>query len=314
MSETATREQILCACYNVTLDRVKAMKKADTSLTFDELMRSTGAGTKCTACLLDLEYFFVSGEVPRDKTNRRKPTPKQSFKRRIYDLIDSYSPKRPTVSRTVAPIVSGPGIEQYFWMANTPMLFDDDEFEATPHRIRYAVRDSSGRVCQQDDIRLGAGESARVNISKCLPSETTGPLAIGTFDISLWSEIRGVRGTTRPQIEILTQTSACSVHTQGPFRTPFEAGMTVPNNPQDDRIFFAFMNPFPTTLTGRINLATGTAPIQVQPHGATLFEMPRSGYRSEGRTTFVSWKLDAGGKVYMLCSSKSLDRFSVDHV
>lgn len=305
-------DQIICACFDVTLSRMRRAIADDPSMTFDDLMGSTGAGTKCTACLLDLEYFFVSGERPGGRSQIGKRTRNRSFKRRIYDLVDSLSPARPHFRRGVAPVISGKGIEEYFWIANAPMLFGD-EFPATPHRYRYAVRDGNGNVRASAEAPLPPGRAERINISGPI-NDGAVPFSVGTFEIALWAERRGFIGTTRPQIEILTAAASCSVHLHSPIARPFKGGVSVPCSPDDERIFLVFMNPFDRALTGRITITDHdrSHDISATPFGTAPFEVPT---RQVGADfAFVQWDMHSGCKVYMICASAGLDRFSVDHV
>jgi hypothetical protein len=296
-------------------------------MTFDALMAKTGAGTKCTACMLDLEYYFVSGEVPRN-ANRdpRRPTAPRSLKRRLYDILDSFSPKRPYISRTVSPIVASEIVEEYLWIANRPLLFDDDNAPATPHSFDFEIRDAEGNVLRSERVRLPEQEAIRINLSEALLSRppSGAPLRVGTVELRLWSDKVGHRGTTRPQIEILGPASACAVHTQAPSPRPEVRSTIVPCRPADERLFIAFMNPYEEPLdidlTAQLPAAVDNLMedrLRVPKKGARLYEIPAAELaRSQpDLTSFVmSWNAHGGHKAYLLASTKTFDRFSVDHL
>ncbi len=328
MSEDkAASSDIICGCFSVSVGDLKTLIKTNPDMTFDQLMTRTGAGTKCTACMLDLEYYFVSGEVPRNaKRDPRRPTVARSGKRRLYDLMDSFSPKRAYVSRTVCPIVASETVEEYLWIANRPLLFDDDNAPATPHSFDFEIRDAEGNVLRSERMRLPEQGSIRINLSEPLLSRPANgaPLRVGTVELRLWSDKVGHRGTTRPQIEILGPASACAVHTQAPSPRPEARSAILPCRPADERLFIAFMNPYEEQLNVDLKAELPGAGeslmedrLQVPKKGARLYEIPAAEL-ARGKpefTSFVmSWNAHGGHKAYLLASTKTLDRFSVDHL
>src|SRR5207244_3100944 len=55
-----TDDEVVCGCTNLRLPQLQAMLSANPNMSFDELLNRTSAGKNCTACLLDLEYYFVA--------------------------------------------------------------------------------------------------------------------------------------------------------------------------------------------------------------------------------------------------------------
>lgn len=63
MSDAQTRNaqvSIVSGCANLSRGELRRFLASDRTAEFDQLLQKTGAGTTCTACLLDLEYHFAS--------------------------------------------------------------------------------------------------------------------------------------------------------------------------------------------------------------------------------------------------------------
>src|SRR5262245_2960259 len=172
-----TVADVVCPCFNVTLADLQRRKRANPSLSFEDFINDTGAGTKCTACLLDLEYHFVMGReaAAAAPAGRRTVAPRLSPKRRVYAFLDRLAPKRPTISRSVAPVVAGDGIEEFLWLANHPLLFDKSGACAPPHVFDIRVTDEKGRTVLAERHVLEAPQSVRIDISAGLRQSVGAP-------------------------------------------------------------------------------------------------------------------------------------------
>lgn len=322
-----TVADVVCPCFNVTLADLERRKRANPALSFEDFMSDTGAGTKCTACLLDLEYHFVMGrEAPAaSPAGRRALAPRLSAKRRVYAFLDRIAPKRPTISRTVAPVVAGEGIDEFLWLANHPLLFDKNGACAPPHVFDIRVTDDQGRTVLSERHVLEASQSVRIDISAGLRQSAgaSRPLAVGMLGVEAQSTEPGVRGTTRPQIEIVAGRSACAVHTQGASPQAGDGSVWLPCRPGEDRIFIVFMNPSaePCNVRLRYPADAGEGAVQhrlrVAPRAAACHEvdLPAAANRqANGGVMRLGWRAAGPHKAYFLCASPTLDRFSVDHL
>ena len=50
---------VICACFDITEKNIQEVISSNRNITFNELIDQTKAGSKCTACTLDLEYLYV---------------------------------------------------------------------------------------------------------------------------------------------------------------------------------------------------------------------------------------------------------------
>ncbi|MEK9662413.1 MAG: (2Fe-2S)-binding protein, partial [Alphaproteobacteria bacterium] len=124
--------RVICACTNLTFARLEEAVTKVHSHSFDALLEETGAGRTCTACLLDLEYYFVTlkARAPRDAEagagSASSEVPAQrSWKYRLYDWLDSVSPPIAWASPNRIPIVAGRDIETWLTVTNHDLLFDE---------------------------------------------------------------------------------------------------------------------------------------------------------------------------------------------
>jgi hypothetical protein len=321
------RSDLLCACSNITIgefyDLIAGNPKG-----FDEVLRDTNAGQKCTACLLDLEYhyvraFEVRAQRPSAKAALKEEMPSGiSLKRRIYNLIDAVSPLIPLKLRQVTPVIYGKGVKEWLVVSNDSLMYEN-EVVAPPFCLDIVLRDGEGRTVYESRKIVGAGERLRMDISDPLETADASPgeLKLGWMDLMRRGMSPGIRGTTRPQIEIVSSAGICAVHTQAATERA-RGGLTVRLRPGEDRHFLTVVNAEPKPLTFRLSVATaGLAesiimPVHVPPYGARLVEVPVPPVEPADRLGLladVTWTTNRINKVYVLCATPSLDRFSVDH-
>lgn len=329
MSEQVTeRQELLCGCSNITVQQFYDFIAANPK-DFDEILRETNAGQTCTACLLDLEYHYVRAFEKRPRSDRgnsglEKKRPESiSLKRRIYNFIDALSPLIPLKLPQVTPVLYGAGVEEWLCVCNDSLMYEGD-ISAPPFRLDIVLRDSEGRVVDQRREIVDPGEKLRLNLSAPLAradSSTDGGLKLGWMDLMRRGERPGVRGTTRPQFEIVSSAGVCAVHTQAATERS-QAGLTLRLRSGEDRHFLTVVNPERKPLAFRLSVATKglSEPIvmsmQVPPLGTRLIEVPVPPVEPADRLGLladVTWTTDRMNKVYVLCATPNLDRFSVDH-
>ncbi len=324
--------EIVCACYNLRRQDLQSMLAADPALSFEALMNETGAGKLCTACMLDLEYHFVT--LPRTGRTggpwlRVDPVQAPTFRRRVWRLLDRLSPLMPVPLTEYMPVLTGDGIEQWVWVANHSLLYDDKE-RPPDFDVVITVRDSEGRVRYREAHGIAQGAALHLNVSQFLPlpERQPGPPlpGIGSVTIERRALRPGFRGTIRPQIEIIAPAGSCAVHTQAPSVHP--AAQWFPNlyRPRDERLFFSIVNasrgplevefayPFDAARRG---IAPVVETVRVPPGGARLHEivLPEAeAVRFVDRLYSIRWRSSGARKVHVLCATPALDRFSIDHL
>lgn len=325
-------ENIICGCTSLSLAALRKRIAQNPSLAFEQLTAETGAGTKCTACLLDLEYHFVEaqrapGAGPAVKDDDEKATTaKLGLKQRVYRWLDSISPMVPYPFTNTVPVVYGNGIEQWLWITNRSMLFEGNRC-APSMRIDLILRDKDGKVVLTERKDVLAETSWRfelsVPLSKACPALKPGELGCGSVEIRRSGLSAGVRGTTRPQIEIVTQKAACAVHSQA-MSGPGPHWFGCLYRPQYERMFFGMLNgtdrPQKIEIQYPIGIA-GVEPITKVEHlsarGAGLHELKLpeqlAGAVVDAPVT-ISWRGESSHKLWAICATPNLDRFSIDHL
>jgi hypothetical protein len=137
---------------------------------------------------------------------------------------------------------------------------------------------------------------------------------------------QGVAGTTRPQIELISDAGHCAVHGQGEkaSRVRWAAASY---RPEDERLYLNLINserkPLKVVVEYPYNDGSeeGLEPVAhvvvIPPYGARNHEveLPES-YRDKlpGRMLTIRWRTDGPHQAYLICATPNLDRLSIDHV
>lgn len=321
----------ICPCTELDFQGLQDWLSREPKLTFEDLLAKTGAGSVCTACLLDLEYHFVS--QPRQTpltgpvtTERSKPAATNiGLKQRLYRMIDRFSPLTPVPLCNFMPVLRGPSIEQWVCVANSSILFEGEQC-APPMQVQLIVRNKHGHQTNTETFTLESEENLRVNVSDFLPKESDTELTFGSVEIIRRAKIPGFRGTTRPQIEITAAAGSCAVHSQAPGAAP-NGAVTVLARPDEERLFLTFVNaesqPFSIGVSFPHNCANSpsTEPrnvsVTVPAYGTHLHEIILSNAerkRLAGKPYVVRWQGIGRRRSHLLCATPNLDRFSIDHV
>lgn len=321
--------KIICACANFDFARLEQAVAKLQNHSFDTLLKETGAGRTCTACLLDLEYYFVAlkarghgnagaatGDVSASGARRR------SLKRRIYDWLDSVSPPLPWAPPNRVPVISGHGIETWLTVTNHDLLFE--KRMSAPLNTTVTMRDGDGRRLWRRSYRVAPGGELRVRVDEGLKSGGA-PFAVGNACITSKAERPAMRGTMRPQFEILAPAGACGLHAQGDVG-PGDTWFTVQSRPADERLFLVLVSTWGRAQTATISYPhefreggpepQARAEIVIPANGTKLHEirLPEAAAVRIGTAPFsVRTRCERACRVYLACASPSLDRFSIDH-
>jgi bacterioferritin-associated ferredoxin len=329
----------VCACFDITYARFVEIVRDDPTLDFEALLKATKAGSKCTACLLDLELLFVetSARFARGgagtsmesvvSTEKGRAVAALSLKERIYAFVDRYSPAvhPPETQNYYLPVIGGHGIQQFVWIANRSLLFEGNVC-APPMDVELTVRSADGRIVYDEIHHLGRESDLRIDVSRFLPPAPEGMPQIGSVRIARKATSPGFRGTTRPQIEVMASGGAACVHGQAPARTS-GSWQTFLCRPREDRLFFGVANasnkPMTVTFSYPHPLVNdGSPPARVvaeraRAHGALLHEVlltDEEMARLESRPFSVRWECAELNKAYIMCATPDLSSFSIDHV
>jgi len=324
-------DKIICACANLDFAKLQEAVAQLSHDSFDALLARTGAGKTCTACLLDLEYYFVELKAGFDSPSGlrhgvgEKPRQRQSLKQRIYGWLDSISPPIPWSPDNWIPIIAGRGIETWLNVTNHDLLFRDRM--TAPLQTTVTLWSGEGMRLTQRRLRIQPGEEARVRLDEEISrgSPVSKSIVVGSARIVTKAEFPAMRGTMRPQFEIVAPAGACAVHVHG-VTGPGDTWFTVQNRRGDERLFLAIINAAGSRQSIEVAMPLGPASVDdssaervrlmLAPHGAALQEVLLSdaAARAVGSTPFgIRIRCERAHKVFLLCATRSLDRFSVDH-
>lgn len=326
-------DEIVCGCADLSVGQFRTELTTHPSESFDSLLARIGGGNSCTACLLDLEYLYTSLPSHSDtpKANalfRKQPASKPTLKRRIYGILDGFGPQVPYLFEGVAPILIGAGAEQRLTVANHSLMFEGN-FAAPP--ILYAVRvyDAQGKLRGRQRHRLAVGESWRFNLTDMFSEEARADnfLTVGLMKVNWRFCAPGMRGNTRPQIEINGRSGNCAVHTQSAGGA-HKRQVTLLSHPTDQRIFLTVVNPtrramecvfkYPIMDDDGADFAPQSHKILVAAKGASIHEIKlnsETASRLVGRPIGVQAVLNNPGyKMHVLYAAPDLSRFSIDHL
>ncbi|MDA0786180.1 MAG: hypothetical protein O3B37_07800, partial [Proteobacteria bacterium] len=133
-----------------------------------------------------------------------------------------------------------------------------------------------------------------------------------------------MRGTMRPQLEILAAHGTCALHGQGDVG-PRETWFTMQHRPDDERLFLLLIN-----TSGKRQAADISYPHDAsaaQPEVQTMLNLPARGTGLHeiklppdaaariGNLPFSGRAdLQHPCRVYLVCATPMLDRFSIDHL
>ena len=144
------------------------------------------------------------------------------------------------------------------------------------------------------------------------------------MEIRRSSTTPGVRGTTRPQTEILAPNGACSVHAQA-YKTAGEKWFTLFHQPADQRVFLSYINFKKTPLNIELRYPMNAEDIDVParahmfvipPLGAIVTELDLSPQEVEKlgqRELTLNWTSDGEYNCHIFCATPDLTRMSIDH-
>ncbi|MCZ6773669.1 MAG: (2Fe-2S)-binding protein [Proteobacteria bacterium] len=189
----------LCYCFEITADMVRAFFD-DHEATIESLIETTGVGTRCTACMLDLDVVLESVHRNAPGTagaaHGRGVATRGRGLRQPLDLADSiYFVCYGTVSTSAH-------------IGNYPILFDRDA-EAGPFAYSLFLLAEDGSIAARRRGRVAAREAIEIDfaaIPNCPPR--------GWCLLSLYPRQLGFRGSIRPYITLVGPDWSAALHMQ----------------------------------------------------------------------------------------------------
>jgi len=213
-------EDILCACFDVSKSEVRSfLSKPNAHI--EELYSNLKVGSKCTACLIDLDLLISEAHNIDSSYEKRDLKIPENFEVKFqgthpYERLDS------------GIFLCENNINTNLQLANYNPLFRDTN-EAVDHNYHIRLFSESGKVTSQIKGIAKVGETLSIDFSsiKNCPNR-------GWFLISLIPTNPGFYGTLRPQVLLKGKDWAMTSHVQphmhatyGPGRQPRRCHMYI---------------------------------------------------------------------------------------
>ena len=315
----------VCGCANLTRSDIVKFFERD-GLSFDELINQTGAGTVCTACMLDLEMIASEVSVPRKNSRaeivqRTKSEIGRSTKPH-WRFIDRFSPLGSFRLGGILPVLLRDDISQHLVIANQPMFYTHDTHQAPQLRCSLDVRNGEGTVISHSSFYVAQGEemwqTLTDNINKLLQTSEDQIPAVGSLHYQVLFSKVGMRGSTRANTVIESRGGTCGVHVQGPGNSGQPSILSIVPRAWEERFFVSVINPGNRELSGRIFLQDRDGAIlseksvAVPPMGTRLSEVDISSGSNKTSANIVC-KFNGMRRLHFLNSDSDLSVFGIDH-
>jgi bacterioferritin-associated ferredoxin len=198
MSRMDEKSKIVCACFSVSEADIRA-HLADPQNTLESLVSRTEIGTKCTACLLDLDLII-------DDT--------VALRRSVASRLGQGMQKTKGLSITADLTSSGfflnrQNVKTSLRVSNFPVLFES-KYHGVPYSVSLRLVSAAGKCVKTYRQDLNLNDTMHVSFSDLLPPH----IEDGWFLLSLYPKQRGLVGSIRPQVALEGANWVSTYHTQ----------------------------------------------------------------------------------------------------
>jgi len=323
------KDAVLCYCGNgvMTADFERAVQ-VDSASSFEDVCRKLGVGQKCTACLLSAENlyctaskFLVSAQSGAHfSTIGPAGSGPARLKTRLLGVLDKILPNLPKPRLEVSPVLVGSNLTTLLTVSNQfpPKIGARN----APVRVRLHTRNHQGKVLFRTQRVLRPGERLDIDIGESLEqSSLSDEISHGSCWIRITTIGRGNVGSIRPHFVLLTNCSACNLHTQSK-NGKTQALIVMRDNPSE-RQFVSHINLSDEQARVTCRIRPIEAPENerrleriVAQRGADLMELPLClvGGRPVRGLYELLFESDRLVRRHWLAASSNLDRISADHV
>lgn len=197
---SSSDDDVICVCFEITKRQVRKYLTENASASVDDFVQATGYGTKCTACLLDLDVIVNDlGAVglknaPPGIGSGNVLKKAQGFG--VVDRVDS------------GFFMNSDGITSLLRVANFNPLFENVDF-VTPHDLNLWLFTEDGKMVARANGHVGINETFEIDLSAI-----EGAPKAGWFLLSSLPHGGGYYGTLRPQVVLRGDNWASAYHTQ----------------------------------------------------------------------------------------------------
>ena len=297
---------------------------------FEDFLNKTNAGTKCTACMLDLENFYIKNSSQSYNNNKNFSVKNnlkvfKNLKQKLYKFIDAFSPLVAQNRDNVFPVLYRESLKEIIWFSNYPNFFEkkDPEIDFV---VKMKFYNKFGKEIWRIVKDLKSSQSWQQEIPTHLLKEgnkSKYELQLGLLVVYVKAKNFGIRGTTRPQVQILTSKASSAVHGQAANKFKNKGGIISIYKPEIEDQFLSFINPsnIKTDLTinrlydpldNHANIEIEKK-VHIPPFGTYLHNITRTENIKSGGYFNIDWFANGVLKAHFFVCSKSFDRISIDH-
>lgn len=259
-------KRVVCPCFGTTEADIREHLSAPGG-TFEDMVDATGVGSKCTACLLDVDLIlqdYVDTHAYHIPKEDMVPNVLLGWLGKGHGGKWSLTANRPNVGF----ILNGDGVTTTLRIPNRRLLFDLDA-PISSYDYAIIVRGPDGKRAAFLEGELKAGNDLAIDFSII-----DGLPAHGWFLSCLYARDDALRGTTRPQVLYRGKDWAATNHPQTFQGACFKK--SVLNAFTKDGVPLAMVINVvkkPSRLSvsaGYVREAARTETIQLPPYGAKL--------------------------------------------
>jgi hypothetical protein len=180
------------------LEAIEFLQKPGNSV--EALVAKTSMGTKCAACLLDLDVIIEQVDTKdvtkKDNHAKSKVVHKNAFNMGSVDRVDS------------GFFVCDENVKTVIRLANFNPLFREG-VEAAPHNFKLMIMEESGKVAAKKSGKILASEQINIDLSQIQNCPESGWFLLSVIPLG-----PGYYGTMRPQVLLIGRDWASACHTQ----------------------------------------------------------------------------------------------------
>lgn len=188
---------MICACFGVTERQIRE-HLADAANDYESLVAETAVGTRCTACLLDLD-LVVDDAVSLRKSVSRRLGHRSQVGHGLLAAIDQTNSGFFICDDKVSTVVR---------VANYGMLFDR-EIVGVPYHYSIRLVAEDGTLITKKSGDLDRDSSLHFTLA-----ELAGGIGRGWFLLSLYPREVGIVGSVRPQVALCGDGWSATYHVQ----------------------------------------------------------------------------------------------------
>ena len=329
------RDALLCFCDDAGPEnaginhrdfRLAVWERPD--LSFGDLCGALNVGTKCTACMLNVEsaYFDAYKSRPAnfvaalETVAARHPTRPnggpRSVKETLYSVVDGMVPLQPRIAMQIFPVIAARNLRTVLTMSNQfPAAIGA---RSAQFDCRIEIRDDQGTLVESSTFGLASGENIDIDFSAPLAAKRgKSEIVSGGCWVYQKPTARGSVGRTRPHFKLVGRRGVSAVHTQVTNSAIGSHLLSRANS--SERHFIHMTNPNNQPMSSGTTVAPLSGPGEktitttLPPKGSALIELPQLELSTAGPLYRMINKSERRRRAHLLISDSELTLMSADH-